>query len=149
MKTTDDGTSRRAHSGAVWEDTVGYCRAIRRGAHIWVTGTVSVDAEGQALHIDDPQAQARRCFDIIEEALNALGADLSDVMRTRMFVTDISHWEAFGRAHGERFRDHPPATTMVEVSRFIAPEFLIEIEADACVIETGTLETGTIAEDTQ
>jgi len=126
---------RRAFTGAQWESRVGYCRAIRKGNHVWVTGTVSVDEEGQPFAVGDPAGQARRIFQIIEKALSEVGAAMSDVMRTRMFVTDISHWEAFGEAHGEVFRDHPPATTMVEVSKFIAPDFLIEIEADAFVAD--------------
>ncbi len=125
--------TQRVFTGTPWENQVGYCRAIRKGAHIWVTGTVAVDEAGEPFAVGDPEAQARRAFDIIEKALGELGAQMSDVVRTRMFVTDISHWEAFGRAHGERFRDHPPATTMIEVSQFIRPEFLIEIEADAYI----------------
>lgn len=124
---------RRAFSGAQWEPVVGYCRAIRKGGHIWVTGTVSVDDDGQPHAVGDPEGQARRALEIIARALGELGATMSDVVRTRMFVTDISHWEAFGRAHGDVFRNHPPAATMVEVSRFISPEFLIEIEVDAYV----------------
>ncbi|MBR9827005.1 MAG: RidA family protein [Alphaproteobacteria bacterium] len=126
---------KRAFTGARWEAEVGYCRAIRKGGHIWVTGTVSVDDAGQPFAVGDPEGQARRAFEIIETALAELGATMGDVMRTRIYVTDISHWEAFGRAHGEVFRQHPPATTMIEVSRFIAPEFLVEIEADAFVSE--------------
>ena len=125
--------TQRVFTGTPWENQVGYCRAIRKGAHIWVTGTVAVDETGEPFAVGDPEAQARRAFDIIEKALGELGAQMSDVVRTRMFVTDIAHWEAFGRAHGERFRDHPPATTMIEVSQFIRPEFLIEIEADAYI----------------
>lgn len=126
---------RRAFSGARWESEVGYCRAIRKGGHIWVTGTVAVDDDGAPVAIGDPEGQARRAFEIIGHALAQLGASMADVMRTRIYVTDISHWEAFGRAHGAAFRDHPPATTMIEVSRFISPEFLVEIEVDAYVME--------------
>ncbi|WP_417477906.1 RidA family protein [Maricaulis sp.] len=127
--------ARRAFSGAPWEDKVGYCRALRRGPHVWVTGTVAMDPAGGVYAAGDPEAQARRCFEIIAQALSDVGATLEDVVRTRMFVTNIDHWEAFGRAHGEVFREHPPATTMVEISRFIGPEFMIEIEADAFVDE--------------
>ncbi|MFT6662650.1 MAG: enamine deaminase RidA (YjgF/YER057c/UK114 family) [Maricaulis maris] len=125
--------TQRSFTGASWEKQVGYCRAIRRGDLVWVTGTVSLDDEGKPFAVGDPEGQARRCLDIIAKALAEVGASMSDVVRTRMFVTDIDHWEAFGRAHGDVFRDHPPATTMVEISRFIGPQFLIEIEADACV----------------
>lgn len=129
--------TRRAFSGARWEKDVGYCRAIRRGAHVWVTGTVSVDGEGNPHAVGDPGGQAERCFDIIEGALEQVGARFTDIMRTRMFVTDISMSEAFGDVHGRRFKDNEPATTMIEVSRFIGPEYLIEIEADAFVAEGG------------
>lgn len=124
---------RRAFSGAPWEAKVGYCRALRRGPHVWVTGTVSLDAAGEVFAAGDPEAQARRCFEIIGQALQDVGAALEDVVRTRMFVTDIDQWEAFGRAHAAVFRDHPPTTSMIEISRFIGPDFLIEIEADAFV----------------
>lgn len=126
---------RRAFSGAPWEAKVGYCRALRRGPHVWVTGTVATDDKGGVFAPGDPEAQARRCFEIIATALVEVGASLSDIVRTRMFVTNIDHWEAFGRAHGEIFRDHPPATSMIEISRFIGPDFLVEIEADAFVEE--------------
>ena len=122
---------RRTYSGAPWESRVGYCRAIRAGAHIYVTGTAAVAADGGVFAPGDAYAQAQRCFQIIERALADLGADPSSVVRTRMFVTDIGRWQEFGRAHGEFFSDHPPATTMVEVSRLIDPAMLIEVEADA------------------
>jgi len=125
---------RRVSSGAPWEARVGYCRALRSGNRIFVTGTASV--KDGAVHAPrDAYAQAKRCLEIIEEALAELGAGLSDVVRTRMFVTDISRWEEFGRAHGEAFADHPPTTTMVEVRALIDPAMLIEIEADALVPE--------------
>lgn len=121
----------RVFSGAPWEAQVGYCRAVKAGSHVYVTGTAPV-AEGGGVHAPgDPYAQAKRCFEIIEAALRALGGDLSRVVRTRMFVTDISRWAEFGRAHREAFGDHPPATTMVEVKALIDPAMLIEIEADA------------------
>jgi isochorismate pyruvate lyase len=122
---------RRTHSGAPWESRVGYCRALRAGAHIYVTGTAPVAEEGGVFAPGDAYAQAKRCFQIIESALNDLDADLSCVVRTRMFVTDISRWEEYGRAHGEVFGEHPPATTMVEVKALIDPAMLIEVEADA------------------
>jgi enamine deaminase RidA (YjgF/YER057c/UK114 family) len=124
-------TTQRVFSGAPWEKRVGYCRAIRSGNLIFVTGTVAIDEAGKPFEPGNAYAQAKRSLLIIERALQELGADLSSVVRTRMFVTDISRWEEFGKAHGEVFRDFPPATTMVEVKSLIAPEFLIEIEADA------------------
>jgi enamine deaminase RidA (YjgF/YER057c/UK114 family) len=124
-------STQRVFSGAPWEKRVGYCRAIRRGDLIFVTGTVAIDDAGKPFEPGNAYAQAKRCLLIIERALKELGAELSSVVRTRMFVTDISRWEEFGKAHGEVFRDFPPATTMVEVKSLIAPEMLIEIEADA------------------
>lgn len=125
---------QRVSFGAPWEQKVGYCRAVKAGSMIFVTGTVASPREGEGGTVygeGDGYQQARRCIEIMRDALKELGADLSHVTRTRMFVTDIDRWEEFGRAHREFFGDHPPATTMVEVSRLISPEFLIEIEADA------------------
>jgi enamine deaminase RidA (YjgF/YER057c/UK114 family) len=124
-------TTQRVFSNAPWESKVGYCRAIRKGNLIFVTGTAAVDDQGKAFEPGNAYAQARRCLFIIERALKELGTDLSSVVRTRMFVTDISRWQEFGRAHGECFRSFPPATTMVEVKSLIDPDMLIEIEADA------------------
>ncbi|HEY2030240.1 MAG TPA: RidA family protein [Myxococcales bacterium] len=117
---------RRAFTGTAWEPKIGYCRAVRAGQHIFVSGCAPVGCEGK-----DAYDQARRCVEILEKALQELGADLRHVVRTRMFVTDISKWPEFGRAHGEKFAAHPPATTMVEVRALIDPWMLIEIEADA------------------
>jgi len=124
-------TFQRAFSGAPWESKVGYCRAVRAGDHIHVGGTAPVAEGGGVEAPGDGYRQARRCLAIIEQALRSLGADLSAVVRTRMFVTDISRWPEFGRAHAEAFGDHPPATSMVEVRALIDPAMLIEIEADA------------------
>ena len=110
---------------------MGYCRAIRVGPFVYVTGTTPVAEEGGVHAPGDAYLQARRCFEIIGEALAGLGLDLTSVVRTRMFVTDIDRWPEIGKAHREAFADHPPATTMVEVSRLIDPEMLVEIEADA------------------
>jgi enamine deaminase RidA (YjgF/YER057c/UK114 family) len=126
---------RRTYSGAPWESIVGYCRALRAGAHIYVTGTAPVTEDGGVFAPGDAYTQAKRCFEIIERALHDLDADLSHVVRTRMFVTDISHWEEFGRAHSEFFGDHRPATTMVEVKGLVDPEMLIEVEADAVCVD--------------
>lgn len=127
--------ARRAYSGAPWETKIGYCRALRMGAHVWVTGSAAVRADGGVFGRGDAQAQARRCLDVIEAALHDVGATMEQVVRTRIFVTDIDDWEAIGRAHHERFAAHPPATSMVEVSRLIHPDMLVEIEAEAYVPE--------------
>jgi isochorismate pyruvate lyase len=124
---------RRTYSGAPWEAKVGYCRAIRVGETIHVTGTAPVDDDGKVTAPGDAYRQARRCFEIIGRALHDVGADFRHVVRTRMFVTDIDRWEDFGRAHAEVFATHPPATTMVQVPRLIDPAMLIEVEADAIV----------------
>ncbi|MEM6730280.1 MAG: RidA family protein [Myxococcota bacterium] len=128
---------QRIFSEAPWEKLVGYCRAIRAGDFIAVTGTAPV-AEGGGVHApDDGYGQAKRCLELIERSLEKLGADRSCITRTRMFVTDISRWEEYGRAHAEFFADHPPTTTMVEVKALIDSEMLIEIEADAYLGEVG------------
>ncbi len=118
-------------SGAKWEKVVGYSRAVRVGNRIYVTGTTATDENGEIVGVDDAYAQTVQVIKNIERALQALGAELENVVRTRMFVTDISRWEEYGRAHGEFFREIMPATTMVEVSKLIDPNMLIEIEADA------------------
>lgn len=124
---------QRAFSGAKWESLVGYCRAVRAGNHIYVTGTAPVGPDGGVFAPGDGYAQATRCFEIIARALADLGARPADLVRTRMLVTDISRWEEFGRAHRDFCGENPPATTMVEVKSLIDPAMLIEIEADAVV----------------
>jgi enamine deaminase RidA (YjgF/YER057c/UK114 family) len=118
-------------SGMKWEAIVGYSRAVRVGTRIYVTGTTATGENGNIVGAGDAYAQTVRTIKNIERALQALDAGLENVVRTRMFVTDISRWEEYGRAHGEFFREIMPATTMVEVSKLIDPEMLIEIEADA------------------
>lgn len=120
-------------SGAKWEDIVGYSRAVKVGNTVEVTGTVAVDDNSQLVGGNDAYAQTKFIIEKIAAVLQRAGASLHDVVRTRMYVTDISRWEEYGRAHGEFFRDIKPCTTMVEVSRLIAPEYLIEIEATAII----------------
>jgi len=122
---------QRVYSGAPWEEHVGYCRALRAGDRIFVTGTVAVEKDGSVHAPGDGYAQAARALSIIRDALAKLDAGPEHVTRTRMFVTDIDRWKEFGRAHAEFFGAHRPATTMVEVRRLMHPDMLIEIEADA------------------
>lgn len=129
-------TRKNIHSGAPWESVAGYCRAVRIGSHIAVSGTAPVGDDGEVVSPGDAYQQARRCIEIIENALREAGAGLGDVVRTRMFVTDISEWPAVAKAHQEAFGSVHPATTMVEVSQLIDPAMLVEIEADAVVAET-------------
>jgi enamine deaminase RidA (YjgF/YER057c/UK114 family) len=120
-------------SGAKWEDIVGYSRAVKMGNIIEVTGTVSVDDSSNLIGGNDAYEQTKFVIQKIEKVLQRAGASLKDVVRTRMFVTDISRWEEYGKAHGEFFKDIKPCTTMVEVSKLISPEYLIEIEATAII----------------
>lgn len=120
-------------SGAKWEEIVGYSRAVRIGNTIEVTGTVAVDDNSNVVGGNSAYEQTKFIIQKIERVLQKAGASLNDVVRTRMFVTDISRWEEYGKAHGEFFKEIRPCTTMVEVSKLISPEYLIEIEATAII----------------
>jgi len=122
---------QRTFSGARWETVTGYCRALRVGQQIFVSGTSPLAADGSVHAPGDAYEQTRYCFGIVQKALQALGADLPDVVRTRLYVTDIGQIEAFARAHRECFADHPPANTLVEIAGLVAPDMLVEIEVDA------------------
>ena len=124
---------QRVSSGVPWESAVGYCRAIRVGQQIFVSGTTATDADGYVVAVGDAYGQTRYIFQKIAAALGEVDASLADVVRTRMFVTDMNAWEEIGRAHGEFFGEVRPAASMVEVSGLIDPDHLVEIEVDAIV----------------
>ena len=122
---------KRVYSQAPWEELVGYCRALQAGSHIYVTGTVALDDNGEVYCPGDGYAQASRCLLLIERALQQLNYDRKAIVRTRMFVTDISKWRDFGKAHSEFFGQDRPTTSMLQISRLINSDLMIEIEADA------------------
>src|SRR5688572_25999821 len=124
---------RRVSSGSPYESVIGISRAVRAGRLVAVAGTAPLGADGRTVAPGDAEAQARRCFEIVARALEDLGAALSDVVRTRVLLTRIEDWEGVARAHGEFFKDARPACTFAQVSRFIDPEWLVEVEADAWV----------------
>jgi len=124
---------RNISGGRPWEETVGYSRAVRVGSQVFVSGTTASDAQGNVLELGNAYGQAMHCFRTIETALKEAGAAMKDVVRTRMYVTDIAHFEAIGRAHAAFFSNVRPAATVVEVQRLLSPEMLIEIEVDAVI----------------
>lgn len=129
----NETTRGRVSSGAKWEPVVGYSRAVRVGRQVFVAGTTSTDAAGNIIGKGDAAAQMRQVLANIERALGLSGARMADVVRTRIFVTDIAQWESIGRVHGEVFHAIRPAATMVEVRRLIDPDLLVEVEVDAVI----------------
>jgi enamine deaminase RidA (YjgF/YER057c/UK114 family) len=124
---------RNVRSTSPFEELFGFCRATRVGDRVLVAGTAPIGDDGRTVAPGDPEAQTRRCFDVIGRALARLGAGYGDVVRTRMFLTRIEDWEIVGKVHGEYFRDTMPVATLVEVSRLIDPDWRVEIEAEAIV----------------
>lgn len=122
-------------TGTPWEPVVGYSRAVRIGSHVWVSGTTATGPDGRVVAPGDPAAQARRALDNVRRALERAGARIEHVVRSRIYVRRIEHWEAIGRVHGEFFGAVRPAATLVEVSGLVDPDMLVEIEVDAYITE--------------
>ncbi len=122
---------QRAFSGPPWEDKVGYCRALRVGQQVFVSGTAPSDGQGRTFAPGDAYAQAQRCFEIIQAALEELGADLDDVVRTRIYLTDLGDWDDVAQVHQALFADHPPVNTTIEIPQLMNPDMLVEIEVEA------------------
>jgi len=129
-KNIDELTADRVRSASAYESLVGFARAVRRGSRIVVSGTAPLGPDGETV-VGDAYDQAKRCYEIILEAIEALGGDIEDVVRTRIFATDAADWENIGRAHGEFFRDVYPAATLVVVKGLLDPRWKVEIEAEA------------------
>ena len=126
-------TTQRITTASRFEAQFGFCRGLRRGNQISVAGTAPIGPDGETVGVGDPAAQARRCFDIISETIDALGGSLEHTIRTRMFLTNINDWQAIGAVHGEYFGEIQPVATMVAVEALIDPQWLVEIEADALI----------------
>ena len=122
---------RNICSGSPWESTIGYSRLVKHGQYVFISGTTSTDDKGIVVGSGNPYLQTKYIIQIIEKSLKKINANLTDVVRTRIYVTNIEEWKSIGMAHAESFRDIQPATTMVEVERLIRPEMLVEMEADA------------------
>jgi enamine deaminase RidA (YjgF/YER057c/UK114 family) len=133
----DNLKRQNVSSGSPYEPLIGISRASRIGSFIAVSGTAPIGPDSKTVGVGDPKMQARRCIEIIREALRKAGADLNDVIRTRLFLTRIDDWKVIAEVHGEYFKDIRPACTILEVSRFVNPEWLVEIEADAVAENEG------------
>lgn len=136
------GRRTNISSGTRWEPVVGYSRAVRVGRLVWVSGTTATDESGEIVGKGDVYAQAARALKNVADALERAGCGMEDVVRTRIYVTDASHWEQAGRAHGEVFGTIRPATSLIAVKGFVSPDMLIEIEAEAVAPDEGTEEAG-------